>query len=176
LKKAEEQRSREGWQLATLSDASSAHPLLHETEQRRGFRSGISKQRFVVATTDLIARDAATIYGIVDRSGHPVAAGLAVRDRHFAYYLASGAAPGRPKPFLGNYLLLSAMIEDAVGRGLGFDFEGSMLPGVEPFFRGWGGEIRHNLRQMRFSSSVLTALWTFATEVRRRRSRRSRGS
>jgi hypothetical protein len=53
-------------------------------------------------------------------------------------YLISSQAPGKP----GNgamSLLLARAIAEAAARTQVFDFEGSMIEGVESFFRGFGG-------------------------------------
>ena len=67
------------------------------------------------------------------------AAAYIVFDKKTAYYLAGGATEiGRQNGAMHG--LLFQAIEEAAARGCEFfDFEGSMLQGVESFFRGFGG-------------------------------------
>jgi hypothetical protein len=53
-------------------------------------------------------------------------------------------------------LLIERMICDAHERNLTFDFEGSVLPGIEPFFRGWGGK-----RVAKYRVTKIPRLWTY---------------
>ncbi|QEN05681.1 GNAT family N-acetyltransferase [Thiospirochaeta perfilievii] len=62
-----------------------------------------------------------------------------VWDKKTCYYILGGADPenrvGSPQAFL-----LWEAIKRTADRGLEFDFEGSMVPGIEKFFRSFGGE------------------------------------
>jgi hypothetical protein len=85
-----------------------------------------------------IARDRGEVLAVDAPDGQLASAGLFVRDDRRAYNLANGRiatadASGAPT------VLLTAAIERALDRGLGFDFEGSMLEPVEHFVRGFGG-------------------------------------
>ncbi|MGH7855872.1 MAG: GNAT family N-acetyltransferase, partial [Candidatus Binatia bacterium] len=159
LRKAEEQRASEPWEVLRGASADEAWTLLQATGGRKGFRLEVSRERFESSIGRLLERGAAEIWSLVDASGRTVSAALLARDDRFAYYLASGMRPGLRRDFLGNYVLLQAMIDDTLQRGLSFDFEGSVLPGVEPFFRGFGGEIRYNVRQVRISSVLVYVIW-----------------
>lgn len=58
-----------------------------------------------------------------------------------AYYLFGGNDNTGSVGSSGSLIMWSA-IKEAKSRGLSvFDFEGSMIPGVEKFFRGFGGEM-----------------------------------
>jgi hypothetical protein len=75
-------------------------------------------------------------------NGNLVAAVYCLYDAKVCYYLLGGSS--RQSGVTGsNNLLLQKAIEEAKNRGCEvFDFEGSMLPGVEKFFRGFGGELK----------------------------------
>jgi len=77
----------------------------------------------------------------------------------FSHYLAGGIrADARRGPMeLWSRVLFDRMIRDSHQRGLTFDFEGSMLPGVEQFFRGWGG-----VRMPIWRVIKMTKPWTYA--------------
>lgn len=62
-----------------------------------------------------------------------------VYDERTAYLLVSGQYSKNRS----NYALIAHAINWALSRGLDFDFEGSMIPNVERFFKGFGGEKYH---------------------------------
>lgn len=67
------------------------------------------------------------------------AAGYFVWDSGHTYYLVGGS-DAEMRTSGASSLLLWTAIEHAAARGTAFDFEGSMLPHVERFFRAFGGE------------------------------------
>ncbi|HQQ94612.1 MAG TPA: GNAT family N-acetyltransferase [Bacteroidia bacterium] len=70
-----------------------------------------------------------------------VALVFCVFDQNTCYYML-GASDKSKRPAGLNALLISKCIEQAQRAGCAiFDFEGSMLKGVEKFFRGFGGEL-----------------------------------
>ena len=80
-----------------------------------------------------------TLYFAQNTEGGVEAAVYIVFDKKTAYYLAGGATESGRKNGAMHFLLNKA-IEDTQKRGLEiFDFEGSMLQGVESFFRGFNG-------------------------------------
>lgn len=81
-------------------------------------------------------RDARTILLARDPDGQARAGALVVYDGRFAYYLMS-ATDGEVRGSAA--LVVWKAVKRAAERGVGFDFEGSMLPHVEPFVRGFGG-------------------------------------
>jgi len=62
-----------------------------------------------------------------------------VYDNNTVYYLVSGLEKGIKNSGAMSYLLWEG-IQFALTSNREFDFEGSMLPNVEPFFRNFGGE------------------------------------
>ncbi len=62
-----------------------------------------------------------------------------VRDRHVAYLLASGRHPDSHSGAVP--LLIWQALQDLSGEVRQFDFEGSILPGVETFFRSFGAQL-----------------------------------
>ncbi len=88
--------------------------------------------------------------------GRPVAGALVLWDAEYAYLLITGRSPDCPGHV--QPVLVWALIRDALDRGLGFDFEGSMLPGVEHFFRSFGGELTPYLSFFRGGNRLWTTL------------------
>lgn len=72
-----------------------------------------------------------------------IACTFMVHDRRTAYYLLGGYDAEDRHHGAGALAILTS-IEEAQRRGLAvFDFEGSMIPAIERFFRGFGGELVH---------------------------------
>ncbi len=81
-------------------------------------------------------RNARSVLVARDSDGRVRAGAYVVYDGRFAYYLMS-ATDGEVRGSAA--LVVWEAVKRAAERGLGFDFEGSMLPHVEPFVRGFGG-------------------------------------
>lgn len=77
---------------------------------------------------------------IAEKEGQDVASSYALMHGPFAYYLFGGTSVGSSDQ--GASLSLWKLILESKKRGVSvFDFEGSMLPGIEQFFRSFGGEL-----------------------------------
>jgi hypothetical protein len=75
------------------------------------------------------------------RGEEPLAAVFVVHDAKTAFYLLSGYRSEGGHHGAGA-LALAAAIEHAASLGLKvFDFEGSMIPPIEKYFRGFGGDL-----------------------------------
>lgn len=96
---------------------------------------------------------AGKIYYVKDKDGSPLCCTLYVFDKACGYYVASGIHRDvrRGNLNLLSRLLIERMILDSHARGITFDFEGSVLPGVEHFFRGWGGRCVPKYRVIKIS-------------------------
>lgn len=90
---------------------------------------------------------------VCSKDGVDMAASLLVWDAHRAYYLIGAYDPEHAHEGAGTLNLWQA-IQDAKGRGNAiFDFEGSMIPEVERYFRGFGGEL-HTYFEVRRASRL----------------------
>ena len=83
-------------------------------------------------------RNARRILLARDADGQTHAGGFFVRDDRWVYYLA-GASDPQLRTSGAASLLLWKGIAYAAEEGLGFDFEGSIIRGVERFFRAFAG-------------------------------------
>jgi CelD/BcsL family acetyltransferase involved in cellulose biosynthesis len=85
-----------------------------------------------------LSRERGTVLTAVDGSGRVHASLFCVWDDRRAWYLGGGGDPELRSSGAGSLLMWELMKESAkhVAR---FDFEGSMIPGVEHYFRKFGG-------------------------------------
>ena len=74
------------------------------------------------------------------RNGKPIAGSFCVHDNKTAYYLLGGYDHEDKHSGAGPAAVWAAMQEAARRELKIFDFEGSMIPQVEKYFRGFGGE------------------------------------
>lgn len=86
--------------------------------------------------TTALERGNAHLYGLRDIQGNLQVADFVVFDSRCAHSLMSGMAPNAPRN--STTLLFWHLIDDLYGRTAAFDFEGSMDPGIEQFFRSFG--------------------------------------
>ena len=101
-------------------------------------------------------RAARTILVARDGDGNAHAGAYVIHDSRYSYYLLGGSdAELRGSGAMSA--VIWAAIEDAARRRTGFDFEGSMLPGVERFFRAFGGVPQAVSRVRRIGSRGLRA-------------------
>ena len=83
------------------------------------------------------SQERAHLYVARTSDGTPAAALLTVHDKRTTYQIVSGVNP-EVRDVPGAYLLLWNALQDTLSAGRDFDFEGSSLRGVEPFYRRWG--------------------------------------
>ncbi|WP_226379047.1 GNAT family N-acetyltransferase [Pseudonocardia sp. KRD291] len=122
----------------------------------------------VVAAT--LARERGTVLTAVDSDGRVHASLLCARDDRRAWYLGGGGDPELRSSGAGS-LLMWELIRDAAKHVDRFDFEGSMLPGVERYFRNFGGRQETYFMVTR-TSARLRPVWA----ARQMRSRRAAGA
>jgi hypothetical protein len=151
-----------GAQLETTDDLESCRGVLLETARLKGFKEESSWEAMRAWWREVVAHDAGRLYRIRQSGAQPLCASLLVWDRGCGYYLASGMradARRGPMNLLGR-LLIDRMIQDVHRQGLTFDFEGSVLPGVEPYFRGWGGKCVPKCRAVKIPNFCAHAIWS----------------
>jgi hypothetical protein len=121
----------------TLADLEAVHD---ETVRRQGLAASAPANRAALSRIEAAAapRGARTILVARDAAGRVHASGYFVHDERYVYYLL-GASHGEYRTSGSPSLLMWRALELAAGRGLAFDFEGSMVRGVERFFRSFGG-------------------------------------
>jgi lipid II:glycine glycyltransferase (peptidoglycan interpeptide bridge formation enzyme) len=106
-------------------------------------RQGIKNIQSAATLTKLIAaaqkREQGALFGGYDNDGHLHAAVFVAWQESSAYYIAGGGDPQLRDSGAHSLVLLEA-IKHVSQFTDNFDFEGSMLPGVERFFREFGAK------------------------------------
>lgn len=103
----------------------------------RGQKDLLSKELMQRVISTSIARGQGLTIGLRDANGRLVAAWFAVYDKNCAHALLSAKAPGEQSADV-SALLVWRMIEALSARTKAFDFEGSMEPTLEYFYRSFG--------------------------------------
>jgi len=97
------------------------------------------------------------VLSAVDATGALHASLYCVWDDRRAWYLGGGGDPGLRSSGAGSLLMWELIKESAKHVGC-FDFEGSMLPGVERYFRNFGGR-RETYFEVSRASRRFAPLW-----------------
>ncbi|MCB0649595.1 MAG: hypothetical protein KDC49_23165 [Saprospiraceae bacterium] len=96
-------------------------------------------------------------------NSQPTAGILVMKDTYSTYYLLSGRKKEANRGAVG--VLLDTAIRKSLNEGLNFDFEGSNLKGVEPFFRAFGGKLTPVYHFNRTSNLFMRLLFTALGKV-----------
>ncbi|NNC83835.1 MAG: GNAT family N-acetyltransferase [Flavobacteriales bacterium] len=135
IRKAE----NDGLTVERTQDTARFQRLIEKTVERQGI--SMDREIFECLLNDPILQDHRDLY-LCHRDGQDLAASLVVHDKDQAYYLIGGYDDGAGHQGAGTLNLWNAML-DAKARGNRiFDLEGSMIPEVERYFRGFGGELK----------------------------------
>jgi len=159
LERAREDVEREGHVLVTDPPATEVAELLEGTAEVKGFASRRSTERLPAWWDAVSSRDSGRLYLLRDPDGRPACATVLVWDARSAYYIAGGMRRDLRGESRLNFVLIDRMIRDAHDLGRDFDFEGSIVPGVELFFRRWGGELRQETRLVKIPALHAYVLW-----------------
>jgi hypothetical protein len=126
-------------QVAVDAEATAAevYRMLQLTYDRQGLGTKYSFSFFDRLASAACSRDQGRLFAARDARGHMHAGVFLVWDEHAAYYLVGGADPELRASGAVSYLIWEA-IQWASKVAACFDFEGSMQPGIECFFRSFG--------------------------------------
>jgi len=160
--------------IETNGDPAEFHEMLRELAMEDEFRLGCDERTFVPWLKSLCEADAATLYVCRDGDGQALIGNVAVHDWRCAYAVVGGVRGGRLTGKEGylHRLVLERMIQDAHNRNLTFDFEGSVLPGVEPYFRRWGGKCVPKYRVIKIGTCWTYAAWALHRYLTRHRTKK----
>ena len=159
LRRAGREAAEQGYQIEQNPTALDMLPLIEDTIKAKGFRVDRLAERFANWWRAIREHDVGCGFLLRDKSGAPMAADILIWDRRTAYSILGGIRADLRKDSRVGTILLERMITESHGRGLDFDFEGSVLPGVERFMRSFGGELRPMFRAVKIRSPLTYALW-----------------
>lgn len=133
LRKAEERLIAVCRDIST-DDFLKVQALTFERQRKKNMQSSSVLRRIIDAARD---REQGNLFGGYDREGRLHAVAFIVWQKNSAYYIAGGGDPvlrssGAHSLVLWNAIKHASQYTDV------FDFEGSMIPGVERFFREFG--------------------------------------
>ena len=129
--------------LCIVQPADDAGPVFRLFEQgfrRKGRAAPVSAEWFAGLDEALQQHGARAAFLCSGGQGQPLAGAYIAWDEQSAYLLLTGV-DGQANIRGAAALAVWASIQFVAERGLIYDFEGSMLPGVERFFREFGGEL-----------------------------------
>ena len=112
--------------------------LLKANFQDKNIQGLFDKDKIKRIINGALENDAGKLY-VITKPGHLIAAAFILNDQLKSYTLFT-ASSTEGKSSEAVAIVLWKAIQDAVEAGRDFDFEGSMLPGVEKFFRSFGGQ------------------------------------
>lgn len=107
-----------------------------------GIKSGLNAREFATlkeVTTSILRHEAGNCYHLTDDAGGTIAALLLVQNGQRIFNLLAASSPEGFR-LHGMTRLLDGVIRAHAGTDILLDFEGSDLPGVALFFRGFGAE------------------------------------
>ena len=113
--------------------------LIHKTYERQNRKMPYDDELTMNIIRCAVSEGCGRLLIARDDAGIPHSAAFLVYDERVCYYLLGGQDPDFKSDGSMNLLLLRA-IEFAAGVSSSFDFEGSMIEGIENFFRQFGGE------------------------------------
>jgi hypothetical protein len=111
--------------------------LNRKTFEKQGLQPPYSPALLRKLWNAAYSQERAHLYVARTSDGKPAAALLTVHDKRTTYQIVSGVNP-ELREIPGAYLVLWNALQDTLRAGRDFDFEGSSLRGVEPFYRRWG--------------------------------------
>jgi hypothetical protein len=159
LRNIAQRASEENYTLDAAPPFDEVLYLLRETAEFKQFSLSSYLHRMPAWWEAVRERCLGRAYVLRDGQGRAASAALMAHDTRYAYYLAGGIRRDLRPGFTFNVMLFQQMIHDAHQLGLDFDFEGSVLPGVERFFRELGGELRPTHRVIKIPALAPSLIW-----------------
>lgn len=137
--KNEIKKARKTLAVKETEDIDLMYELYTKTMSRKEKEPGYSKEFVANFDKECKIHNSRKIFVAVDTDGVYHGILYIAYDKKWVYYLFGGTDPELRK-YNSSSLLVDSAIKYAAENHLGFDFEGSVTPGVEEFFRKFGGE------------------------------------
>jgi hypothetical protein len=132
-------KNKHGLKIALDANVSDLIALNTKVFERQGIGSPYKNLNLNVLLEHAIDKKCGKIIAAADDSGRVVSCVFVVWDNETMYYLMSGTDPQK-RGTGGLSLCLWEAINEAAEMDLKFDFEGSMIDGIEKYFRSFGGK------------------------------------
>lgn len=127
-------------QIQEGNDIDEIFPLLNHTFEKKGTKNLYSKAELIKFDTALQQHQSRKILKAIDNQHNVIAFIYLVWDISVVYYLFGGL-DDKHKISGAKSLLFDTAINFALSTNRVFNFEGSMIEGVERFFRSFGGQL-----------------------------------
>ena len=141
------------------TDVDRLYGMLEATFKNQKRKYPHSKELIRNIVTECEKRNAGKMLTAVDADGNVHASSYFVYDEKVCYYLISGSSP-EFRSSGAQTLILWEGIQSASKVSKAFDFEGSMIEGIEGFFRAFGGEliVNYEIRKQSFGGELYDIL------------------
>jgi len=159
LRKAQRDAAQQGYTVDDCPAFSEVLALLEETAEAQHYSFSHFVHRVPAWWEIVTSHKAGRAYVLRDSQGRGTCTSVMVYDTRSAFYVAGGMRGDLRRGFVMNVLLTQRMIDDAHKMGLDFDFCGTAMPGVEGFFRSFGGQLRPLFRLVKFPSLRAYLIW-----------------
>jgi hypothetical protein len=159
LRRAAREVVEQAYRIEENPEARDMLPLIQDTVAAKQARFPQLETKFSAWWQAIRAHGAGCGFLLRDKNGAPMAADILVWDQHTAYSVLGGIRADLRNDSRVGTILLERMVREAHGRGLDFDFEGSVVPGVERFMRSFGGELRSMCRVVKIRSPLTFCVW-----------------
>lgn len=126
---------KDGLKCSLTADYSQVKSLVLKTFDRK--EKGVD-QKMLDAILSNFANVSNSFAYVAEENGKPIAAAFCIFDKKRAYYMLSGYDPAAKHGGAGIMCVWNCILHAKQLGLLVFDFEGSMLPEVERYFRGFG--------------------------------------
>lgn len=124
--------------ITKSNDCALFFDFVNQTLAQKGVKLPFSKETLLKLDKILVEKESRQIYWAEDENNNLHAAIYTVWDKQTTYLLLTGVNRQFSNSSALSLLIWEA-IKEASNRSQSFDFEGSMLPKIEPFFRAFGG-------------------------------------
>jgi uncharacterized protein YhbP (UPF0306 family) len=122
-------------------DFDNLYSIIEKTFRRQGSKSPFNKAKLESFINDLLKNNQLISLGAYNNKNQLVSACCMVFDENSSYFILNGIDIDNQVRG-ANALMIFDAIKESKEKGLmSFDFEGSMLIGVEQFYRRFGGEL-----------------------------------
>jgi hypothetical protein len=147
------------YSIATIDDFDRFYALNKQTFSRKGMEVPYSKDVFKHLDSALLAHGHRTILGAFDKEGQLDAAIYLVHDPSTVYLLAIGSESAHRSNGSIPFLIWNGVQRFSQSHHI-FDFEGSMIKGIESFFRSFGGTPTPYIRLTKTPNKYIEGLLT----------------